>query len=131
MKIVITLDFGDAKPTSISVGDEGAPIVSGGTQAPEETEVPKGKRARPAKSAPTTDVPAPEAAPAPATEAPKASAIFPSKNDLRAALVKLQSVKGKQTAVDILAKHASPATIDGCPEDKRATVIAECQRAAA
>lgn len=103
---------------------------------PVASEPPK-SRGRPRKlsavlAAEPESVPAVDASstPAPAPEAGSATATPPTKHELRAALVKLQSVKGKAVAMQILGKYASPATIDGCPEDKRAAAIAECQAAA-
>lgn len=96
--------------------------------------------AKPAKAKKPAAEPAQTAAPAaPAAPAQtEATATSPSEQkapqvsdqDLRGALVKLQSLKGKDAAIAILTKYAKPATIAGCPQENRATVIAECAKAA-
>lgn len=104
----------------------------------EASEAPKAsgrrKAAAPEKSAVTTVEPATPAVQAPATEAVAATATSPSKeptlDDVRAALVALQTRKGtKAPAQTILEKYSPTQVTGGVPKDKYAALIAECAAA--
>jgi hypothetical protein len=90
------------------------------------------RKPRAAKPAASIAVPAPEAAPAPAIEAPVAPVTSPSEkeltlDDVRTALVQCQTRKGsKEVPFAILKKYAPSGTTGTLPKDKYAAVIAEC-----
>lgn len=92
------------------------------TQTPAETETPAKPRkaANPAKAKAEE---APEKAPAEETAAP-------TLEDMRAALVNLQKIAGRDAALGVLAKYQARKVSDIQP-DKYADVIADCVKALA
>lgn len=93
------------------------------TQTPAETETTTKSRkaAKPAKS---------KAEEAPEEEAPAEKTKAPTLEDMRAALVNLQNVAGRDAALDVLAKYQARKVSD-IPSGKYAEVIDACVEALA
>jgi hypothetical protein len=92
---------------------------------PSETTAP------PAASSPSpapASTPTPEPATASAPTEAAAEKVY-TDSDVRVALTTLQSKKGKEAAMKILAAHSPSKTIGGLPKEKFATVVNECKAA--